>query len=461
VSSYEVEGNMDKNTKDIILVVDDEKGVRQSFNMLLRDEYSVLLAGTGQESIEVFTKKPVDLVLLDILLPDSNGIELLQKFKETDPNVEIIMVTAVNETKTAVKAIKLGAYEYIVKPFDVNEVLTLIKRALEKRNLVKKVAYLSTELERYHSFEKMVGQDKKMKKIFELISTIAQSDGAVLIQGESGTGKELVARAIHNRGPRSEHPFIPINCAAIPSALMESELFGYNKGAFTSATSTHIGKLEIAEKGTVLLDDIDSLDINMQGKLLRIIQEKEFERLGSNKVIKADLRFISASNKNLSEMIPNGEFREDLFYRLNVLPINIPPLRERRGDIELLLNHFIELYAEKSGKIQKKISEKAINFLKGYDWPGNVRELQNLVDRLYTITKNQVIHIEDISYFNMSKGQIKGMILKEAVREFEKQYISKVLESVNGSRNKAAELLGVHRNTLLAKTSELNLDKKI
>ena len=448
---------MDKNTKDTILVVDDEKGVRQSFNMLLKDEYSVLLAGTGQESIEVFTKKPVDLVLLDILLPDTNGIELLQIFKETDPHVEIIMVTAVNETKTAVKAIKLGAYEYIVKPFDVNEVLTLIKRALEKRNLVKKIAYLSTELERYHSFEKMVGQDKKMKKIFELISTIAQSDGAVLIQGESGTGKELVARAIHNRGPRSEHPFIPINCAAIPSALMESELFGYNKGAFTSATSTHIGKLEIAEMGTVFLDDIDSLDISMQGKLLRIIQEKEFERLGSNKVIKADLRFIAASNKNLSEMIPNGGFREDLFYRLNVLPINIPPLRERRGDIELLLNHFIELYAEKSGKIQKKISEKAIKFLKSYDWPGNVRELQNLVERLYTIMKNQVIHIEDISYFNMSKGQIKGMILKEAVREFEKQYISEVLESVNGSRNKAAELLGIHRNTLLAKTSELNL----
>jgi DNA-binding NtrC family response regulator len=451
---------MNKNTQDTVLVVDDEKGIRQSFNMLLKGEYNVLLAGTGQESIEVFTKKPVDLVLLDILLPDTNGIELLQKFKETDSNVEIIMVTAVKEIKTAVKAIKLGAYEYIMKPFDVNEVLTLIKRALEKRKLVKKVVYLSSELERYHSFEKIVGQDKKMKKIFELISIIAQSDGAVLIQGESGTGKELVARAIHNRGPRSEHPFIPINCAAIPLALMESELFGYNKGAFTSATSTRIGKLEIAEKGTVFLDDIDSLDINMQGKLLRIIQEKEFERLGSNKVIKADLRFIAASNKNINEMISNGEFRQDLFYRLNVLPVKIPPLRERRGDIQLLLDHFIGLHAEKSGKLPKKISEKALQFLKAYDWPGNVRELQNLVERLFTISKSQVIQIEDISYFSMPKTKIKGITLKNAVREFERQYISEVLESVNGSRKSAAELLGIHRNTLLNKTSELNLNNK-
>jgi DNA-binding NtrC family response regulator len=451
---------MNKNTQDTVLVVDDEKGIRKSFNMLLKGKYNVLLAGTGQESIEVFTKKPVDLVLLDILLPDSNGIELLQKFKETDPNVEIIMVTAVKEIKTAVKAIKLGAYEYIMKPFDVNEVLTLIKRALEKRKLVKKVVYLSSELERYHSFEEIVGQDKKMKKIFELISTIAQSDGAVLIQGESGTGKELVARAIHNRGPRSEEPFIPVNCAAIPSTLMESELFGYNKGAFTNATSTRIGKLEIAEKGTTFLDDIDSLDINMQGKLLRIIQEKEFERLGSNKVIKADLRFIAASNKNINEMISNGEFREDLFYRLNVLPVKIPPLRERRGDIQLLLNHFIELYAQKSGKLPKKISEKALKFLKAYAWPGNVRELQNLIERLFTISNSQVIHLEDISYFNMPKAKIKGMTFKDAVREFERQYISEVLESVNGSRKSAAELLGIHRNTLLNKTSELNLNNK-
>ena len=448
------------NKQNTVLVVDDENGIRESFNMVLKDEYNVLLAGTGQEAVDIFTKKPVDLVLLDILLPDSNGLELLQKYKETDPTVEVIMVTAVKEIHTAVKAIKLGAYEYIIKPFIVDDVLTVIQRALEKRNLVKEVTYLRNELERYHPFEKMVGKDKKMREIFELISTVAQSDGTVLIQGESGTGKELVARAIHNRGPRREQPFVAINCAAIPVTLMESELFGYNKGAFTGAANTYIGKLEIADKGTVFLDDIDSLDINMQAKLLRVIQEKEFERLGSNKIIKADLRFIAASNKNLSELITKEEFREDLFYRLNVFPIKVPPLRKRRGDILLLLNHFIEFCSKRSGRPYKRISEKAIKVLEGYDWPGNVRELQNLVERLFTITESPVIDLENISIFNMPKRELKEITLKEAVRGFERQYITEVLDSVNGNRKRAAEILGIHRNTLLSKTSGLNRNIK-
>ncbi|MBU0986669.1 MAG: sigma-54 dependent transcriptional regulator, partial [Proteobacteria bacterium] len=321
------------NKQDTILVVDDENGVRQSFNMVLKDRYHVLLAGTGKEAIDIFTKNSVDLILLDILLPDIDGLDLLAKLMETDPNTEIIMVTAVNDVQSAVKAIKLGAYEYIIKPFIVDEVLTVIQRALEKRSLKKEVAYLRNALERYHPFEKMVGQDKKMRKIFDLISTIAQGDGTVLIQGESGTGKELVARAMHNRGARRSFPFVVINCAAIPSTLMESEVFGHNRGAFTGATSTSIGKFEIADKGTVFLDDIDSLDINMQAKLLRVIQEKEFERLGSNKVIKADVRFVAASNKDLNYLILQNKFREDLFYRLNVFPIKLPPLRERKSDI--------------------------------------------------------------------------------------------------------------------------------
>ena len=291
------------NKKAAILVVDDENGIRQSFNMFLKDNYTVLLAGTGEEAIDIFTKNPVDLILLDILLPDINGIDLLEKLMETDPNVEIIMVTAVNEIQTAVKAIKLGAYEYIIKPFEVDDVLILINRALEKKRLVQEVAYLRNALEMYHPFEKMVGKDKKMKKIFDLISTISQSDGTVLIQGESGTGKELVARAIHNRSPRENHPFVVINCAAIPSTLMESKIFGHNRGAFTGATSTSIGKLEVADRGTVFLDDIDYLDINMQAKLLRVIQEKEFERLGSTKVIRIDVRFLADSNKDLIDLI--------------------------------------------------------------------------------------------------------------------------------------------------------------
>ncbi len=449
---------MNRDDRSTILVVDDEHGVRQSFNMVLKDEYNVLLAGTGAEMIEIFTKNSVDLILLDILLPDGNGLDLLANLKETDPNVEIIMVTAVNDVQAAVKAIKLGAYEYIIKPFVVDEVLTVIKRAFEKRSLKKEVAYLRNALERYQPFEAMVGQDKKMRKIFDLISTISQSDGTVLIQGESGTGKELVARAMHNRGPRKNNPFVVINCAAIPATLMESEIFGYNRGAFTGASNTSIGKLEISDKGTVFLDDIDSLDINMQAKLLRILQEKEFERLGSNKIIKVDVRFVAAINKDINRMISQNKFREDLFYRLNVFPIKLPPLRARKDDIPLLLNHFIKLNAQNSGKPPKKISARAMKVLIDYHWPGNVRELQNLVERLCTITTDSVIRLEDVSPNNVNKTDIKDMTLKEAVSLFEKGYISETLENVSWNRKKAADKLGIHRNTLLAKTTELGLN---
>jgi len=440
-----------------ILVVDDEHGVRQSFYMVLKEEFAVLLAGSGEEAIDIFSKNSVDLILLDILLPDIDGVDLLERLKDMDPNTEIIMVTAVKEIQTAVKAIKLGAYEYIIKPFVVDEVITVIRRALEKHNLVKEVTYLRHELERRQPFEKMVGENEKMKEIFELISTISQSSGTVLIQGESGTGKELVARAIHRLSSRKDHPFVVISCAAIPATLMESEIFGHNKGAFTGAVSTVMGKLEIAHKGTVFLDDIDSLDNNMQGKLLRVIQEKEFERLGSTKVIKIDARFIAASNKDLEELISKEEFREDLFYRLNVLPIKVPPLRERRDDIPLLLNHFLELNSKGGSIPAKRFSQEAVNILMKYDWPGNVRELENLVERLSTLCKEAVIQLRDIPMFTMTKAEIKDMPLKEAVKAFEKQYVGAVLEGVNWNRTRAAEILGVHRNTLAAKLNELGL----
>jgi DNA-binding NtrC family response regulator len=443
--------------KDTILVVDDENGVRQSFNMVLKDDYHVLLAGTGQEAMDIFKKNSIDLILLDILLPDVNGLDLLAKLVETDPNAEIIMVTAVNEIQTAVQAIKLGAYEYIIKPFVVDDVLIVIRRALEKRSLVKEVTYLRNELERYHPFEKMVGKNKKMRKIFELISTVAQSDGTVLIQGESGTGKELAARAIHNRSHRKNQPFVVVNCAAIPATLMESKIFGHNRGAFTGANLTSIGKLELADGGTVFLDDIDSLDVNMQAKLLRIIQEKEFERLGSSKVIKIDVRFVAASNKDVNKLISNDKFREDLYYRLNVFPIRLPPLRERRDDIPLLLDHYLELNSNKTGKPSKIFSEKAVKALTEYHWPGNVRELTNLVERLYTIVEGPMIDLEDNAPYNFGKKKIKNMPLKEAMNVFEKTYISEVLESVDGNRKKAAKILGIHRNTLLTKANDFGL----
>lgn len=439
-----------------ILVVDDEKGVRQSFHMVLQDEFEVLLAETGNEAIDIFSKNPVDVILLDILLPDVNGIELLVRLKDVDPNTEIIMITAVKEIRTAVKAIKQGAYEYIVKPFNVDEVITVIRRALEKHALVKEVAYLKGELERVQSFEEMVGNDKMMVKIFDLISTISQSDGTVLIQGESGTGKELVARAIHRRSPRKDQPFVVINCAAIPATLMESELFGHTKGAFTGAVHTTMGKLEIAHRGTILLDDIDSLDINMQGNLLRVIQEREFERLGSTKVIRVDVRFIAASNKDLEELIAKGEFREDLFYRLNVFPTVLPPLRERRGDIPSLLNHFLGHFS-KGDNPPQRFSPEAVKVLTQYDWPGNVRELENLVQRLATLCKGPVIHLRDIPMFTVTRTEIKDMPLRQAVKAFERHYIASILESVNYNKNQAAEILGVHRNTLSTKLGDLGI----
>jgi DNA-binding NtrC family response regulator len=443
-----------------ILVVDDEFGVRQSFNLILKDTYEVILAETGSQALEVLSKRSVDLVLLDILLPDMNGIEVLEKLKRSDPETDVIMVTAVNDVQTAVIATKLGAYEYIIKPFVVDELLALIHRVLEKRHLVREVAYLKDELNRYRSFEKMVGKDKKMMANFELIDIISKSDGTILIQGESGTGKELAARAIHNRSPRRNKPFVVLSCAAIPRDLMEGTLFGHEKGAYTGAINSRAGKLEIADQGTVFLDDIDCLTMDMQAKLLRVIQEREFERLGSTKIIKVDVRFVAASNKNLKDSIKNGDFREDLFYRLNVFPVILPPLRDRSEDIPMLLNHFLDQNAKRTGNPPKSFAPKSIELLSRYEWPGNIRELQNLVERLFTINRTEVIQIKDIPDYSLAKKPIKDMPLKEAVSEFEKQYISDILSAVDGRRNKAAEKLNIHRNTLSLKIKELNLAVK-
>ncbi|MBN2033969.1 MAG: sigma-54-dependent Fis family transcriptional regulator [Deltaproteobacteria bacterium] len=435
-----------------VLVVDDEPGIRQSFKMVLKDRFNVILAQDGTAAVDLLTRNSVDLILLDILLPDIYGLDLLQKLKTIDPGPEIIMVTAVKEIKTAVNAIKLGAYEYIIKPFLVDDVINIINRALEKHRLQKEVTFLKTELERFQPFEEMVGENEEMKKIFDFISTIADSEGAALIQGESGTGKELVARAIHRLSSRQDKPFVVIPCAAIPQTLMESELFGHQKGAFTGASRTTTGKLELADKGTVFLDDIDTLDISMQAKLLRIIQEKEFERIGSTKVIKIDVRFVASCNKDLKSLIKEGKFREDLYYRLNVYPIFLPPLRERIKDIPLLVNHFLSLNAKRTGKPLKFFSGGALQLLQEYDWPGNVRELQNLVERCFTVSKNAMIRHQDLSYLNTKKTRIRGLPLKEAVSLFEQQYINEVLESVDGNKSKAAMILGVHRNTLIAKS---------
>jgi DNA-binding NtrC family response regulator len=446
-----------KESNASILIVDDERDIRSSFKRVLRKLYNVYLAGTGAEAVDILSKKSIDVVLLDIRLPDANGVELIEVLKNIDPEAEIIMVTAIREVQSAVKAIKSGAFEYLVKPFVIEDIQIAVSRALEKRGLMRQVSYLKSELQRIQPFERMVGSDRKMLQVYDLVSKVAASAGSVLIQGESGTGKELVARAIHNLSPRKEHPFVVINCAAIPSTLMESEVFGHTRGAFTGATSTTIGKIELGHKGTVFLDDVDTLDMGMQAKMLRVLQEKELERLGSTKLIPVDVRFVAASNKPLQKLIEDNMFRGDLFYRLNVFPVQLPPLRERKGDIPLLLDYFSKIQARKTGIQPKSFSSGALATLKDYSWPGNVRELQNLVERLSVIVAEPVIENRHLVGFQASPKERCPTGLREAVSAFERGYIRQVLEETNGSRKKASEILGVHRNTLLAKIQQLGL----
>lgn len=442
-----------------ILIVDDEPGVRHSFNMVLKEDYRLFFAENGAAALDVFKQKHVDLVLLDILLPDQDGLVLLKELKESEPETEIIMVSALKEISSAVRAMKLGAFDYITKPFEVDELLSVVKRALERKKLQKEIVYLREELERVQPFEAMVGHSAQMKAVFNLISRVAQAQGpgAILVQGESGTGKELVARAIHNRSQRSDQPFVVTNCAAIPATLMESELFGYSKGAFTGALENRSGKLEMADEGTLFLDDIDLLDINMQARLLRVLQEKEYEKVGSDRVVNVDIKFIAASNKDLRQLVTKGKFREDLFYRLNVFPIELPPLRERKEDIPELRDYFLSQNRKSNGLPSKSFTEKAVQALMDYDWPGNVRELENFVERLFIVSQGTVIRQEDVLPLQRRNTRRENQTLKKAVADFERQHIKAVLHSVDGRRGEAAKILGIHRNTLTAKINDLEI----
>jgi len=451
------ESGMPSKKDATILVVDDERFVRQSLKMILNDHYEVLLAASSQEAVFIFSQNTVDVILLDIQLPDADGVELIDVLKDMDPYVEIIMVTANKEVQKVVQAMKAGAFDYMAKPFIVEDIQIAVSHAVEKRGLMRQINYLKGELQRVQHFERMVGADKKMLEIYDLISKVAGSGGAVLIQGESGTGKELVARAIHNVSPRKEHPFVVINCAAIPSTLMESEIFGHTRGAFTGATNTTVGKLETGNNGTVFLDDVDTLDLAMQAKLLRVIQEREFERLGSTKLVSVDIRFVASSNKPIDKLIKEGRFREDLYYRLNVFPIYLPPLRERISDLPILLDHFSRVNARNTGSPPKSFSPAAICKLNEYDWPGNVRELQNLVERLSVIVREPVIEPHHLACLQPDRTENCVLALKDAVRSFERRYIMQVLEQSGGNRKAAAEILGVHRNTLLGKIQQLGL----
>ena len=450
-----------------ILVVDDEVNIVESFKQLLKDNYKVLTATSGEEALEKVEKENLDIVLLDIRMPGMDGIEVLRRIEEMKENVDVIMVTAVNTMKTAIEAMKLGAYDYITKPFEVDEVVVSINKALEKRCLIREVSYLRSEVAKPVKFDNIMGTSEKMRQVYEIVFEMTKNDATVLISGESGTGKELIARAIHFNGLRKDKPFVPVDCASISESLLESELFGHEKGAFTDATSQKLGRFELANHGTLFLDEIGNLKLDMQGKILRALQEREIQRVGGVKTIKIDVRIISATNIDLKKAIKEGRFREDLYYRLNVVPIELPPLRDRREDIPLLVRHFLGIFNREFSKKIEDITPEAMDSLVNYRWPGNVRELRNVIERLVALTKEEVIShkrlpLDILLTVNTEEADMEeegGMLLKEAREQFEKQFILGVLEKVNWNQTEAAKMLGIHRNTLLMKIQNLGIKK--
>lgn len=449
-----------------VLAVDDDPKTIASIQLILGNRYLIFNSRCGDEALEFISKKKVDLVFLDIHMPGGmDGLEVLKRIKASGENISVVMVTATNTAKMAVEAMKLGAFDYITKPFDPEEILVVAEKALENSALVKEVLYLRSEV-KPTLFHDLIGDSEAMRKIYELIAKIAPTDVTVLIHGESGTGKELVARAIHFTGARKDKPLLALNCAGIPDNLLEAELFGFEKGAFTGADKLKLGKFELAHEGTLFLDEISSLRLDMQGKILRALQEKEIERVGGTKTIKIDVRIVSATNVDLKNAVKEGKFREDLYYRLNVIPITLPPLRERKEDIPLLLRHFLKLDAKKFNKPIQGISEETVRYLSDYPWPGNIRELENMMERLVVLSDKDVLDTQDLPFdiflkskYRMEALMEQSLILKNARGLFEKDYIKAVLEKTRWNQTEAARLLGIHRNTLILKTDELGLRK--
>ncbi|MBI2156448.1 MAG: sigma-54-dependent Fis family transcriptional regulator [Candidatus Rokubacteria bacterium] len=440
--------------RPVILVVDDDPGVRESFRLMLEDDYEVLDAGDGAAALEILRVTQVDLVLLDIRLPEADGIEVLERIKALDEGVEVVLATAVKTVRTAVAAMKLGAFDYLTKPFEEDELLAVVRRALEKRSLEREVAFLRGELARTHDVEEIVGRHPAMQKLQRVIAQVASTSATVLITGESGTGKELVARAIHRQGPRRDTPFVPVNPAAIAESLIESELFGHEKGAFTGAYQRKLGKFELAQGGTLFLDEIGTLKPELQAKLLRVLQEREIERVGGTRPIRIDVRVVAATNANLDEAVARGAFREDLYYRLNVVPIHVPPLRERADDIPLLVEHFVRHLAQAFNRPVEGVSPEALAALRQYRWRGNVRELQNVIERCVVLAEGPTIQLNDLPLDILlpeHRTRVRAadtLPLKDATEQFERQIILRVLERVKGNQSEAARILGVHRNSL-------------
>ena len=446
-----------------ILVVDDDPGLRDSLRVILEDEYEVLDVPDGRQALEVVRSYQVDLVLLDIRMPGMDGISVLERVKALDEQTEVILVTAVKEVRSAVAAMKLGAFDYLTKPFEEEEVLSAIGRALEKRALEREVVFLRSELARRQGFDEIVGRHPEMQKLALLIGQVARTTSTVLITGESGTGKELIARAIHRQGPRKDKPFVPVNLPTLTETLIESELFGHERGAFTGAYQRRLGKFELAQGGTLFLDEVGALKSELQAKLLRVLQEREIERVGGTRRIGIDVRVIAATNMDLKKAVSDRAFRDDLYYRLNVVPINVCPLRERQSDIPLIVDHFLRKYNQELSRHIAGVAPDALVCLQEYPWPGNVRELQNVIERSVALVEGPTIQLRDLPVELMFAGPAGGaranevVPLKQACDQFERQIVLRVLQRVRWNQSEAARLLNLHRNTLKLKLAKWKL----
>ncbi len=445
--------------KGKILVVDDELNIRNIISEILTDEgYEVILAENAKEAEKNFYYQNIDVVFLDVMLPDKSGMEVLKSIHEDFPIIPIIVISGHGDIRMAVEAMKLGAFDFIEKPLSTERILTSIKNALK----IKELQIENLNLRAKVSEIKFVGKSKIIKDILSSLDRIASSDASVLITGENGTGKELIARIIHNKSNRRNYPFVGINCAAIPETLIESELFGYEKGAFTGAHKQKKGKIEMANRGTLFLDEVGDLSLPAQAKLLRVIQERQFERVGGNTQLSVDVRIISATNKDLISEIKKGNFREDLYYRLNVLPINLPPLRDRKEDIDELVRYFVEDYNTRNNK-SYTFSEEAIKMMRQFNWPGNVRELKNFVERVLILSNKENILKEDLIKFSSNiteerESKYENLSLKDAKIEFEKELILERLKKFNNNISKTAESLDIDRSYLHKKLKEYNIE---
>jgi len=441
-----------------ILVVDDEAIIRESLRDWLSDTgYEVLVAENGLQGLGIIEKERPGIAIVDLVMPGMDGIELLKRAKEISPNTDIIIITAYASIPTAIAAIRSGAYDYIEKPFCPEKVELLIEKLMEHQQLIEENISLHQKLEERYRFENIIAKSPRMQQIIEVIKVVAKSNATVLITGESGTGKELVARAVHSQSYRKDKTFVAVSCAALPETLLESELFGHERGSFTGAHVQRKGKFEAANRGSLFLDEVGEMSANIQVHLLRVLEEKEFTRVGGNELIKVDVRVISATNKDMKQAIANGQFREDLYYRLNVVTIELPPLRERKEDIPLLAEHFLKKFAVENQKEITGFSPKANDFLLNYDWPGNVRELENAIERAVILAKDNYIEVADLPQESLTKTH--SSVPGESLEKIEKNHIQNTLKETDGNLSKAAKILGISRVTLYNKIKLYDLSK--